>query len=155
MRLWTIHPRYLDAPGLVALWREGLLAQQVLRGRTRGYRHHPQLGRFRGHARPRACLTAYLQAVYRESQSRGYRFDRAKIARRPARCTLTETRGQLRYEWAHLKRKLRRRSPGQYRRFRDVKLPEPHPLFRIVPGGIRWERPRSAGRAGHRPAGAR
>jgi hypothetical protein len=37
---------YLDGRGLVALWREALLAQAVLRGRTRGYRH-PQLARFR------------------------------------------------------------------------------------------------------------
>ncbi|HEU5178767.1 MAG TPA: pyrimidine dimer DNA glycosylase/endonuclease V, partial [Burkholderiales bacterium] len=32
MRLWSLHPKYLDARGLVALWREALLAQAVLRG---------------------------------------------------------------------------------------------------------------------------
>lgn len=47
MRLWSVHPKYLDVRGLVALWREGLLAQAVLRGRTKGYLHHPQLERFR------------------------------------------------------------------------------------------------------------
>ncbi|WP_368086417.1 pyrimidine dimer DNA glycosylase/endonuclease V [Nitrosomonas sp. Nm34] len=26
MRLWSIHPKYLDAKGLLALWREGLQA---------------------------------------------------------------------------------------------------------------------------------
>jgi len=31
MRLWTIHPKYLDRQGLLALWREALLAQKVLR----------------------------------------------------------------------------------------------------------------------------
>ncbi len=36
MRIWTLHPQYLDRQGLVALWREGLLAQEVLRGQTRG-----------------------------------------------------------------------------------------------------------------------
>ena len=36
MRLWSLHPRYLDAKGLVALWREGLLAQAVLKGQTKG-----------------------------------------------------------------------------------------------------------------------
>ena len=41
MRLWTLHPQYLDPRGLVALWREALLAQKVLLGRTRGYRAHP------------------------------------------------------------------------------------------------------------------
>lgn len=43
MRLWSLHPQYLDAKGLVALWREGLLAQAVLAGQTRGYKRHPQL----------------------------------------------------------------------------------------------------------------
>jgi len=47
MRLWSLHPAYLDARGLGALWREGLLAQAVLRGKTRGYRSHPQLERWR------------------------------------------------------------------------------------------------------------
>jgi hypothetical protein len=63
MRLWTLHPKYLDAQGLVALWREGLLAQKVLRGRTRGYRHHPQLARFRAQADPVASIARYLRAV--------------------------------------------------------------------------------------------
>ena len=39
MRLWSLRPKYLDSQGLVALWREGLLAQAVLRGKTRGYRN--------------------------------------------------------------------------------------------------------------------
>ena len=37
MRLWTLHPKYLDPQGLVALWREALLARAVLQGKTRGY----------------------------------------------------------------------------------------------------------------------
>ena len=47
MRLWSLDPAHLDRQGLVACWREALLAQAVLAGRTRGYRHHPQLERFR------------------------------------------------------------------------------------------------------------
>ena len=80
MRLWTLHPRYLDAAGLVALWREGLLARAVLRGRTRGYRHHPQLLRFRSHAAPRSAINRYLAAVLDEAASRGYAFDRGDTA---------------------------------------------------------------------------
>jgi hypothetical protein len=41
MRLWSIHPEYLDAKGLVALWREALLAQNVLQCNTKGYKKHP------------------------------------------------------------------------------------------------------------------
>jgi pyrimidine dimer DNA glycosylase len=151
MRLWTIHPRYLDGIGLVALWREGLLAQQVLRGRTRGYRHHPQLARFRSHARPLGCIAKYLRAVRDESSVRGYRFDATKIDRARAAAGLTETDGQLLCEWAHLKRKLRRRSPELYRRLLKVPVPDPHPMFRIVPGEARsWERAPGGKRSGHR-----
>jgi len=82
MRLWTLHPKYLDARGLVALWREALLAQKVLRGATRGYRHHPQLRRFSGLANPPAALASYLAAVHEEAVQRGYKFDAAKIGRR-------------------------------------------------------------------------
>jgi pyrimidine dimer DNA glycosylase len=141
MRLWTIHPRYLDGRGLVALWREGLLAQQVLRGRTTGYRHHPQLLRFRAHPRPLGCIATYLAAVHAESLARGYRFDATKIGRGRTAVRLAETRGQLRHEMDHLKRKLRARAPGVYRTVRRVGMPDPHPLFRVVPGGVRdWER---------------
>lgn len=141
MRLWTIHPKYLDASGLTAAWREGLLARKVLQGRTRGYRHHPQLRRFRAHARPLDCIERYLCGLLAEAITRGYRFDAAKVAPHPPRPRVVETRGQLEYEFAHLRRKLRRRAPEIFRRWRDVQKPEPHPLFRIVPGGVReWER---------------
>jgi Pyrimidine dimer DNA glycosylase len=98
MRLWTLHPKYLDARGLVALWREALLAQKVMRGATRGYTHHPQLLRFAGQVNPPAALTAYLKAVHDEAVERGYRFDAKKIGRRKFRGKMEETRGQLLYE---------------------------------------------------------
>ncbi len=98
MRLWSLHPRYLDPQGLVALWREGLLAQAVLRGRTKGYRHHPQLQRFRAHASPRSAINAYLAEVHAEAARRGYSFDRSKIGpvRRIARIAGHERPGRLR-----------------------------------------------------------
>lgn len=141
MRLWTLHPKYLDAKGLVALWREGLLARAVLKGATKGYRHHPQLERFRAHASPLAAINTYLTEVAIEAQKRGYSFDRQKIG--PARrgVTLRATHGQLAYEWKHLLRKLRSRSPGLYSRWRRDASPEPHPLFEIVQGSVEpWER---------------
>jgi hypothetical protein len=141
MRLWTLHPKYLDRQGLVALWREALLAQAVLRGRTRGYRHHPQLERFKAHATPRSAINAYLAAVHAESQRRGYSFDPGKVGpvRSPSR--LAATSGQLAHEWQHLLRKLRVRNPPIYRCWRGLASPEPHPLFGIVPGPVAsWER---------------
>ena len=79
MSLWSMHPRYLDRTGLVALWRQALLAQQVLAGRTRGYRRHPQLERFRALHCSSAAIGAYLGTIADEAQRRGYRFHRAKI----------------------------------------------------------------------------
>ncbi|HXW74550.1 MAG TPA: pyrimidine dimer DNA glycosylase/endonuclease V [Steroidobacteraceae bacterium] len=143
MRLWTLHPKYLDARGLVALWREGLLARAVLRGETRGYRHHPQLERFRAQRTPRAAINAYLAVVAQEAARRGYAFDRRRFgpAPRRTRIVLQATRGQLAHEWRHLLRKLSLRSPRLYRRWRGERAIEPHPLFRIVRGVVEpWER---------------
>jgi hypothetical protein len=141
MRLWTIHPMYLDAKGLTALWREGLLARAVLRGQTKGYRHHPQLTRFRSHASPLALINTYLAAVAVEADQRGYAFDRRKIGPGRRGVVLSATQGQLTYEWRHLLRKLRARSPVRYAQWRREAHPKPHPLFRIVPGNVAsWER---------------
>ena len=141
MRLWTVHPRYLDSKGLVAAWREALLAQKVLKGGTRGYRQHPQLARFRAHADPLAAIATFLAGLADEAQSRGYHFDATKISKSRLNGQITETSGQLRYEWRHLKKKLRVRAPERNRQLRGITLPEPHPLFQIVPGEVNdWEK---------------
>ena len=141
MRLWTLHPRFLDPKGLVAAWREALLARKVLAGATKGYRHHPQLARFQAQGDPLATIATFLAGIATEAQSRGYRFDASKISRRRFTGKIPETSGQLLYEWGHLKAKLRVRAPQMSRQFRNIKMPEPHPLFRIVPGEVRdWER---------------
>jgi hypothetical protein len=141
MRLWTVHPRYLDAQGLVAAWREGLLAQKVLRGETRGYTRHPQLVRFQAQPLPVEIIAAYLAGLAEEATRRGYAFDLTKISTPRFAGKLVETRGQLLFEWRHLKRKLRLRTPAVYRQCRGLLCPAPHPLFRIVNGPLReWEK---------------
>ena len=141
MRLWTLHPKYLDTAGLVALWREALLARAVLRGRTAGYRHHPQLERFRAQPRPVESLNRYLDAVYGESRRRGFTFDPAKLGRFEPGPRIAESAGQMHFEWEHLLAKLRLRSPERHRRLLAVERPVLHPLFRLVPGPVRgWER---------------
>jgi len=142
VRLWSLHPKYLDARGLTAAWREALLAQAVLRGRTRGYKHHPQLRRFAESGAPRAAIARYLRALQAEATLRGYRFDASRIGRagRSRGNSLAVTRGQLRYEWQHLRRKLRVRSPAWLRRLHAISVPHAHPMFRVVRGGIAsWE----------------
>ncbi len=143
MRLWTVHPKYLDAKGLVALWREGLLAKAVLEGKTKGYRQHPQLRRFKEHRQSLPFLCEYLRGVLDEAGARGYAFDASKLPRRAtAVSVMPESRGQLDYEWQHLLAKLERRDPERFERLAALKRPRPHPLFKIVPGGIKgWEIP--------------
>ncbi|MDP1633066.1 MAG: pyrimidine dimer DNA glycosylase/endonuclease V [Gallionellaceae bacterium] len=140
MRIWSLHPKYLDARGLVALWREGLLAQAVLRGETNGYVHHPQLLRFQEQS-PVGFIAEYLRGVHKEAVNRGYHFERAKISRSRAPGCLTVSRGQIEFEWHHLKGKLEVRDPKWLARIATVKSPEPHPLFRIVRGSVaQWEK---------------
>ena len=140
MRLWSLHPQYLDAKGLVALWREALLAQAVLAGKTRGYRHHPQLARFRSSPTPRRYIAAYLREVHAEAARRGYQFDSRKIGRAGKLKPLPVTRGQLAYESAHLRRKLRKRDRSRLRAVPRALVLQHHPLFRLTEGGIAdWE----------------
>lgn len=144
MRIWSLHPSHLDRMGLLACWRETLLAQAVLAGRTRGYRNHPQLERFRAQADPLSAVGRYLAVVADEAASRGYRFDASRILRPGgaddgARIPVTD--GQLDYEWNHLGRKLHERDP-RYAALWDAAEPTAHPVFSVVAGGVEpWERP--------------
>lgn len=141
MRLWSLHPEYLDPQGLVALWREALLAQAVLRGETRGYRNHPQLDRFKHQSTPLAAISLYLKGIHEEAMVRGYAFDKRKI--RPTRkaVSLTVTTGQMAYEWEHLLTKLNARNPALYRKWQSVEVPEAHCIFTVRAGDVEsWER---------------
>jgi hypothetical protein len=141
MRLWSLHPKYLDRQGLLACWRESLLAQKVLKGETRGYKNHPQLMRFRSRPDPLAAIGSYLNSLADEADRRGYHFDRIKIGADRQAVKIPVTVGQLNYEWGHLKEKLNHRDPGRLREFMDVAFPEPHPAFDVIEGGIEaWEK---------------
>ena len=143
MRLWSLHPRYLDRQALVACWRESLLAQAVLAGRTKGYRHHPQLLRLAAQPDPAASVAVYLQGLAAEADRRGYRFDRSRIDVLPAGRAVPlvpVTDGQLAYEWQHLLTKVAERNPHLLADLTVVVSPRPHPLFTIVPGDVEdWE----------------
>ncbi|MEM1897460.1 MAG: pyrimidine dimer DNA glycosylase/endonuclease V, partial [Ignisphaera sp.] len=108
MRLWSIHPKYLDRVGLIALWREGLLAQKVLEGSTKGYTNHPQLTRFKQSQNPLLSIGTYLYYVYLEGINRGYKFNLNKIKVYDTSITgfIPITSGQIRYEYKLLLYKL-------------------------------------------------
>lgn len=141
MRLWSIHPKYLDARGLVALWREGLLAQSVLLGKTKGYRNHPQLLRFKGAENPVGAIAGYLRCVVQEADRRGYNFNRAKIVNKKSSKKLPVTTGQLDYEFSHLMAKLKRRDARLYNKLKNIKKVEASRFFGEKSGGVEfWEK---------------
>lgn len=145
MRLWSIHPQYLDRIGLVVLWRESLLAQKVLQGETKGYRNHPQLRRFINHPYPRRAIAHYLVGVWEEGRTRGYHFNRAKIGEAGTKeiAKIPATTGQLRYELNHLRVKVQGRDPAKYRQLLSLHKIECHPSFAVVEGAIEeWEKKR-------------
>jgi hypothetical protein len=140
LRLWSIHPKYLDSKGLVAVWREGLLALEVLKGKTKGYRNHSQLIRFKTEMNPIETIKNYLWFIYIESVKRGYHFDPARISNKKKCRFLTVTSGQLEYEFNHLKQKLLTRNQLKYKAMGKIDRPLPHPLFKVVPGKVEgWE----------------
>ena len=142
MRLWSLHPEYLDVKGLVALWREGIMARNVLSGRTKGYKNHPQLERFKKQDDPVLAVDTYLLHVYNESKKRNYNFKREKIGFKFIQSEIEVTRGQMLYEFKHLKRKLEVRDHGRYETLQKVDFPRPNPVFEVVEGDIEfWERP--------------
>ena len=140
MRIWSLHPKYLDAKGLVALWRETLLAKNVLEGKTKGYKNHPQLLRFKKSGHPLQAINQYLLAIYEESLRRGYHFNKDKINSDFQPQTLTVTQEQIKYEMQHLLKKLKTRDFEKYNEIINQKDIETHPLFKIIAGQIEeWE----------------
>ena len=144
MRLWSIHPKYLDAKGLVALWREGLLAQKVLQDETKGYRNHPQLDRFKNHPQPVAAIACYLTEVWKEAKKRGYHFDKSKIGTSTTINRIPVTTGQMQLEFARLLEKLKQRDPQKHNELLTVKVIESHPVVKVIKGPIaEWEKTKS------------
>lgn len=140
MRLWSIHPEYLDTKGLVALWREALLAQKVLLGETKGYKNHPQLKRFKKTDNSLGAIANYLRHIEKEADKRGYNFNRDKIINERTKAKILVTNGQIEYEFHHLLIKLKERDLVLYKKLKNIKTIKLHPLFKKKKGGIEeWE----------------
>lgn len=140
MRLWSIHPKYLDSKGLVAAWREALLARAVLRGETRGYTNHSQLERFKSQADSLAAIDGFLGGLFEESLQRNYNFDQSKFkSTRAARIPVAS--GQIQFELDHLAAKLAHRDPKRLADLPAAQEALPHPLFEWQAGPVEpWER---------------
>jgi hypothetical protein len=146
VRLWSIHPKYLDSKGLVALWREALLAQKVLEGETKGYRNHPQLDRFKACPDPLKAIGRFLTVVQKEATAREYDFNKRKIRQpgEPTEATMPVSTAQIDYEWALLLDKVRGRDLSFYSTIQGIRTPLPNPIFSLREGEIEpWERVKS------------
>ena len=140
MRIWSLHPKYLDTKGLVALWRESLLARNVLEGKTKGYKNHPQLERFKQSNSPVDTINQYLAIVYWEAATRNYKFDKEKVNWNFQETKLTVTNGQLNFEVVHLMQKLQKRDTERFNQLKTNLVFDSHPLFNLVDGEIeKWE----------------
>ena len=141
MRIWSLHPKYLDAKGLVALWREALLAKNVLAGKTKGYKNHPQLNRFKTAQKPIGVINFYLKSVWLEAAERNYNFDKSKFVEINDIEQINVTTGQLNFEKNHLLKKLHLRDLIKYNSFVGLVDYERHSLFNLIDGEIEpWEK---------------
>ena len=145
LRLWSIHPKYLDTKGLGALWREALLAQAVLSNRTKGWKNHPQLERFKGHIDQVSAVVFYLVRIHEEASQRRYNYDITKIKKPVEKIEHIEiTDGQLNYEMFILLERLERRALEKFAELQKLRwawdYPEPHPIFNVIEGEVgSWE----------------
>lgn len=141
MRLWSLHPEYLDRQGIVALWREALLAKKVLENKTKGYKNHPQLIRFKKTKEPLRAINNYLSVVYIEAVKRNYNFDESKFESSIDIEKIEVTLGQMVYELNHLKKKLSVRDRKKLSEIISVEVPESNTVFKVVKGEVEeWER---------------
>ena len=129
LRLWSIHPKYLDCKGLVAVWREGLLAKKVLEGKTKGYRNHPELDRFKSHKEPLKAINTYLLYIWKEAKRRCYSFDKNKIGKELTKSKIKIGMEHIDMEFSLLKAKTKKRSAETYKRLTVIRKVELNPLF--------------------------
>jgi hypothetical protein len=136
MRIWSIHPKYLDVKRLTGVWRETLLAKKVLEGKTKGYKNHPQLIRFKEQSNPIRFINSYLTHIHHESQNRNYNFNKNLIINKKTNKKIPVTKKQLIYELNHLRKKL-----NNPEHLKSITIPEPHPIFKVINGKIEsWEK---------------
>jgi hypothetical protein len=141
MRLWSIHPKYLDSIGLIALWRETLLAKKVLQGKTKGYKNHPQLIRFKKQKNPLNAINTYLHFILIEAKNRGFKFDSNKAGIKTKTNKIPITKGQIEFEFNWLKLKLNKRNPEKLKELRKIIKIESNPLFKVIKGKKEnWEK---------------
>jgi hypothetical protein len=157
VRLWSIHPEYLDRMGLLGLWREALLAQQVLHGETENYKNHSHMQRFYALPKEDAMqyMSDYLFFVWQEGKLRGYKLNvnhikdprnGGSLSGSP-RKLFTVSSGQLALEYQILCMRTRNRDHKHFLGLEDkypshrMWVPKPNPVFTLIHGRKEeWEK---------------
>lgn len=133
MRIWSIHPKYLDTKRLTAQWREALLCKNVIEGKTKGYVNHPQFIRIKNHNKPIEFINAYLLTIWEEANKRLFKYDKSKIDMDKAilfKNKMEVSDKQLEYEYYHMMLK-----SGKIEHILINEI-ESNPLFNIIEGDI-------------------
>ncbi len=119
-----------------------MLAQKVLCNKTKGYKKHPQLERFKQHSKPLEAIGFYLYNVYKEGRKRGYSFKKDKIIRiNKSVKPIKVSQGQISFEVNHLATKLKKRDMKSFNIILEIKKIKLHPLFISTKGVIEsWEK---------------
>ncbi|EKD56253.1 MAG: hypothetical protein ACD_58C00246G0002 [uncultured bacterium] len=118
------------------------MAKNVLEGKIKGYKNHPQLERFKAQDNPLDYINAYLLDIYDEARARGYRFSREKIGLLKNNLKdIKVSNGQIDYEFEHLLKKLVERDKTRYNELKGLIKIVPHRLFTVVEGYVEsWEK---------------
>lgn len=130
MCLWSIHPKYLDKLGLIALWREGLLAQKALSVPSTQYIRHSELERFKNNENPLKAIGSYLCYVAAEGAKRGYNFTHERIVYPNFDDYLIIINDDtLNLEVKNLKNKLKLRDKTKFKELTEMSKIESNPAF--------------------------
>lgn len=141
MRIWSIHPSYLDSAGINGCWRESLLAQKILNGHNFSYKNHSQMKRFYSDRESLLAIGTYLYYIYLESVKRNYNYDFNKILYFNNNYKMQVTENQLLYEFNLLQWKLKKRNYKKYLENKNIKEIFPNNIFDVKEGQIEsWEK---------------
>lgn len=132
MRLWSIHPKYLDKHALIALWREGLLAQKALSGKGLVDEANVQLVRFKKSANPVRAIGSYLSFVASEGAKQGCKLNHERILQPNFEAKfMTTDVAQMELEVEQLKARMKTRNKDKFKLLTDVHKFEANPVFTL------------------------
>lgn len=132
MRLLSIHPKYLDKHALIALWREGLLAQKALSDGASVGKDSVHLVNFKNKANPVRAIGSYLSFVAAEGAKQGCRLNHERILHPNFDNGFMEADAeQMVVEFEQLKARLKMRDKPKFKTLKDMRKIEANPVFNL------------------------